>query len=125
MLTGAFAATAVLLAALGIFGVMSYTVTQRTQEIGVRMALGADAGNILRWMLRFGGLAVGAGLVVGLGLTVATSRLLASLLNGVTALDPGVLALAVLGLALVGLAACLLPARRATRVNVVDALRSE
>ncbi len=120
MLTGAFAATAVLLAALGIFGVMSYTVTQRTQEIGVRMALGADAGNILRWMLRFGGLAVGAGLVVGLGLTVATSRLLASLLNGVTALDPGVL-----GLALIGLAACLLPARRATRVNPVDALRSE
>ncbi len=125
ILTGAFAATAVVLAALGIFGVMSYTVTQRTQEIGVRMALGADAGNILRWMLRYGGLAIGAGLAAGLVLTFATGRLLASLLTGVTALDPAVIALGVLVLALSGLAACLLPALRATRVNPVDALRGE
>jgi putative ABC transport system permease protein len=125
MLTGAFAATAVLLAALGIFGVMSYTVTQRTPEIGVRMALGADAGNILRWMLRYGGSAVGAGLAAGLGLTFATSRLLTSLLTGVTALDPAVIAAGVAVLALTGLVACLLPALRATRINPVDALRSE
>lgn len=125
MLTAAFAATAVVLAALGIFGVMSYTVTQRTQEIGVRMALGADAGMILRWMLRSGGLAVAAGLVVGTGLTIASSKLLSSLLTGVTALDPLVIAAGVAGLALVGMIACLLPARRATHVNPVDALRSE
>jgi putative ABC transport system permease protein len=125
MLTGAFALTAVLLAALGIFGVMSYTVTQRTQEIGVRMALGAGPGTILRWMLRYGAQAVGAGLVAGLGLTFATGRLLTSLLTGVTALDPAVIAAGVTGLALIGLTACLLPARRATRVNPVDALRSE
>ena len=125
MLTSAFAATAVLLAALGIFGVMSYTVTQRTQEIGVRMALGADAGVILRWMLRSGGIAVGIGLMAGIGLTIASSKLLSSLLTGVTALDPLVVSAGVAGLALVGLIACLLPARRATRVNPVDALRTE
>lgn len=125
MLTAVFAAAAVLLAALGIFGVMSYTVTQRTPEIGVRMALGADTGMILRWMLRSGGLAVGAGLLLGLGLTIASGKLLTSLLTGVTALDPLVVAGGVAGLALVGLVACLLPARRATRVNPVDALRTE
>lgn len=125
LLTGAFAATAVLLAALGIFGVMSYTVTQRTQEIGVRMALGADAGTILRWIMRYGGLAIAGGLVAGLGLTFATSRLLSSFLVGITALDPGVIIGGVLTLALIGLLACLLPALRATRVNPVEALRNE
>jgi predicted permease len=125
ILTGCFAATAVLLAALGIFGVMSYTVTQRRKEIGVRMALGADAAMILRWILRHGGVAIGAGLLAGSGLTFASSRLLASLLTGMTALDPAVLALGVAGLAVIGFAACLLPAQRATRVNPVDALRSE
>ena len=124
-LTGAFAAVAVLLAALGIFGVMSYTVTQRTQEIGVRMALGADGGTILRWIMRYGGVAIGAGLVVGLILTFATGRLLTTFLVGVTALDPAVLVLGVLGLAVVGLLACFLPALRATRVNPVEALRNE
>jgi len=125
MLTAVFAATAVVLAALGIFGVMSYTVTLRTQEIGVRMALGADASVILWWMLRFGGIALALGLGAGLLLTYATSRLLRSLLTGVTALDPLVIAAGVAGLALVGMVACLLPACRATRVNPVDALRSE
>jgi putative ABC transport system permease protein len=125
MLTGAFAATAVLLAALGIFGVMSYTVTQRTQEIGVRMALGADAGNILRWMLRYGAVAVAVGLMAGLALTAATSRLLTTLLTGVTALDPWVVAAGVGTLAVVGLAACAWPAWRATRVNPVEALRND
>jgi putative ABC transport system permease protein len=125
VLTSAFAATAVLLAALGIFGVMSYTVTQRTQEIGVRMALGADARMILRWMLRYGGGAIVLGLVTGLALTAATSRLLQSLLTGVTALDPAVLVAGLALLALVGLVACLLPALRATRINPVEALRNE
>ena len=125
MLTGAFAATAVLLAALGIFGVMSYTVTQRTQEIGVRMALGANSTMILRWIMRQGGLAVGAGLLVGLALVFGTGKLLASLLHDVTASDPAILTAGVLLLAFTGLTACLLPALRATRVNPVDALRSE
>jgi putative ABC transport system permease protein len=125
MLTGAFAFTAVVLAALGIFGVMSYTVSQRTQEIGVRMALGADSGMIMRWMLRFGGIAVGVGLVAGLGLTFATNKLMTTLLTGITALDPLVITAGVAGLAAIGLLACLLPARRATRINPVEALRSE
>jgi putative ABC transport system permease protein len=125
MLTSAFAATAVLLAALGIFGVMSYTVTQRTQEIGVRIALGASPGMIIRWMLRHGALAIGLGLAAGLILTFATSRLLQSLLTGVTALDPAVLTLGVVLLALVGLIACLWPALRATRINPVVALRND
>ena len=125
LLTGAFAATAVLLAALGIFGVMSYTVTQRTQEIGVRMALGADSEMILRWILRYGGVAIGAGLLVGLTLVFASGKLLASLLHDVTSSDPMILALGVILLALTGLTACLLPAVRATRVNPVEALRSE
>ena len=125
MLTATFAATAVLLAALGIFGVMSYTVTQRTPEIGVRMALGADAPAILRWMLRFGGLAIGAGLVVGIGLTYGTSKLLQSYLTGVTALETPVVLIGVAVLALIGLVACLLPALRASRVNPVVALRNE
>jgi predicted permease len=125
LLTGAFALTAVVLAALGILGVMSYTVTQRTQEIGVRMALGADAGMILRWMLRYGGGAVGTGLLAGLGLTVATNKVLTTLLAGVTALDPWIIMTGVTVLAVIGLAACLIPARRATRINPVEALRSE
>ncbi len=125
MLTGAFAATAVILAALGIFGVMTYTVTQRRQEIGVRMALGADSSTILRWILRYGALAIGVGLVVGLALTAVTSRLLQSLLTGVTALDPMAIAGGVAALAIIGLIACILPAYRATRINPVEALRSE
>lgn len=125
MLTGAFAITAVSLAALGIFGVMSYTVTQRTQEIGVRMALGAESATILRWILAYGGAAIALGLVAGLALTYGTSTLLRSTLTGVTELDPTVMALGMVGLALVGLAACLVPAWRATRVNPVEALRAE
>ncbi|MBI2511498.1 MAG: ABC transporter permease [Opitutae bacterium] len=125
LLTGAFAATAVVLAALGIFGVMSYTVTQRTQEIGVRMALGADGAAILRWIMGYGGVAVAGGLAAGLGLTFATSRLLNRFLVGITALDPAVVAAGIAALAAIGLLACLLPALRATRVNPVEALRNE
>lgn len=124
-LTGAFAATAVLLASLGIFGVMSYTVTQRTPEIGVRMALGADPQRILRWMLGYGASAIAVGLAGGLILLFATSRLLGSLLTGITALDPVVLVLATSTLAAIGLLACYVPARRATRINPLVALRNE
>lgn len=123
-LTGAFAATAISLAALGIFGVMSYTVTQRTQEIGVRMALGADRSVVLRWILRYGATAIALGLLAGLALTLGTGRLLRGTLSEVTELDPLVLAAGMTGLALAGLLACLWPAWRATRVNPVDALRN-
>jgi hypothetical protein len=123
LLTGAFALTAVVLAALGIFGVMSYTVAQRTQEIGVRMALGADSGMILRWVLRYGAIAIGSGVVAGVVLTVSTGRLLRSLMSGIETVDPLVIAAAAVVLTLTGVAACLLPALRATRVSPVEALR--
>jgi len=123
LLTGAFALTAIVLAALGIFGVMSYTVVQRTQEIGVRMALGADGRMILRWIMAYGGMAIGLGLLAGIALTFTTSRVLSSLLAGVDSLDPFVIAAAAGVLALTGALACLLPALRATRVSPVEALR--
>lgn len=125
VLTSSFAAVAVALAALGIFGVMSYTVTQRTAEIGVRMALGATSALILRWMLRQAALAIGGGLVAGVILALATHRVLKSLLTGVTEMDPGVLGAGLVTLAVVGFAACLVPALRATRINPVEALRKE
>jgi predicted permease len=123
LLTGAFALTAALLAALGIFGVMSYTVAQRTQEIGVRMALGADSGMILRWVMTHGGAAVGAGLLAGIALTLSTGRVLRSFMAGIETLDPIVILAAAAALALIGAIACLLPAVRATRVSPVEALR--
>lgn len=123
LLTSAFAITAIILASLGIFGVMSYTVAQRTQEIGVRMALGADEGRILRWVMGFGGTAIGAGLLAGLILTLATGRALRSFMEGIEGFDPLAIAAAVAVLAVSGVAACLLPAVRATRVSPVEALR--
>jgi putative ABC transport system permease protein len=106
LLTGAFALTAVVLAALGIFGVMSYTVAQRTQEIGVRMALGADGGMILRWVMGYGGAAIGAGLLAGIALTISTGRVLRSFMEGIDALDPIVILASTAVLAITGAAAC-------------------
>jgi putative ABC transport system permease protein len=121
----AFAVAAVALAALGIFGVMAYAVAQRTHEFGIRMALGADRALILRHVLAGAGLAVGVGVVGGLLLAVATSRVLEATLFAVTRYDPLVLAGAAIGLGLIGLAASLLPALRAARVDPVVALRAE
>lgn len=120
-----FAALAALLAAVGVYSVMAYNVTQRTGEIGVRMALGATAGNILRLIFRAGAIQVGAGLVLGLGGALAASRLLQRILYEVEPFDPAVFAAVAAAFAAVGLFACLIPARRATRVDPLTALRAE
>lgn len=125
VLLGAFAGVALLLATVGIYGAVAYSVQQRTGEIGVRMALGAQAGEVVRLILRQGMTPVVFGLVVGLAAALALGRLIASQLFQTSAYDPMLLAvtLAILGVA--ALLACLIPARRASLVNPVEALRAE
>jgi predicted permease len=125
ILLSLFAAMGVLLAAIGIYGVISFLVTQRTQEIGVRMALGARAEDILRWVAGNGLKPVIAGGAVGLILAVAVSRMLTSLLFGVKPSDPASFCIASLSLVAVGLLASYIPARRAARVDPMVALRYE
>lgn len=120
-----FAAIAALLAAVGVYSVMAYAVTQRTGEIGVRMALGASTGNILALILRGGAMQVGVGLALGLGGAFAASRLLSTALYDVKPFDPAVFGAVAGFFALVALLACLVPARRATRVDPMVALRTE
>ncbi len=125
MLVGLFALIALLLAAAGIFGVMSYSVTQRTQEIGIRLALGAQRYDVLRLIVGQGMRFVGVGLLLGLIGAFASTRLLQSLLFGVGASDLPTMFVITVILTAVAFIACLLPARRATLIDPVQALRAE
>jgi predicted permease len=125
LLLATFAGVALVLGAVGVYGVVGYTVARRTREIGVRMALGARAGDVLLMVLREGGMLTAAGVVLGIAGALATSRVLAGFLFGVAPTDPTVF-LAVPGvLALVALGACAIPARRASRVDPVTAMRAD
>ena len=125
LVLGVFAAGALALAMVGIYGVLAYTVSRRSREIGLRMALGADGGRIRNLVVRQGALLVGVGVAFGLAGALVTTRALESLLFGVTTLDlPTLIAVPVV-LVTVAIVACYLPVRRATRVNPMDALRYE
>ncbi len=125
LLLGGFSALALILAMMGVYGVVSYAVGQRTAEIGLRIALGAQGRDVLRLILAQGLKPVVIGSVAGMIASLALSRVLSSLLYGVTATDPATLAIVVLLLSFVALLACYLPARRAMKVDPLAALRTE
>ena len=125
MLLSIFAAVALLLATVGIYGAVAYTVEQRTGEIGVRMALGAETRDILRLIVRQGMKPVGVGLVVGVAAALAIGRVIATQLFQTSAYNPVLLTATLSILAAAALAACLLPARRAALIDPVQALRVE
>jgi putative ABC transport system permease protein len=125
LLLAAFAGVALLLSALGVAGVMAYTVSQRTNEIGVRMALGAQRSEILRMVLREGARLGASGLALGIGLSLGTTRLLGAWLFGVTATDAPTFAAVAAFMLVISLIACYLPARRAAGVDPLSAIRTE
>jgi macrolide transport system ATP-binding/permease protein len=124
-LVGGFAAIALALGVVGLYGVIAYSVSQRTREIGVRMALGAQRSSVYSLVLRQAGWLTFAGIAIGLACSVAASTLIRKLLFGVEAWDAATLAAVAILLGLAAMAASFLPARRAASVNPVEALRAE
>jgi putative ABC transport system permease protein len=124
-LLAVFATVALLLAAIGIYGVISYSVAQRTHEMGIRAALGASGSTLLRLVLYRGLALAGIGLVIGIAGSIAVTRAMAAILYGVGARDPMTMTAVGAILAIVALAACYVPARRATQVDPTVALRYE
>jgi putative ABC transport system permease protein len=120
-----FSLVALVIAAVGIYGVMAYSVAQRTGEFGIRMALGAQQSDVMRLVLAQGGKLIGLGLVIGLIATFGVARAMGSMLFKTSAQDPITLGTTTIVLALVAMVACLLPANRATKVNPIEALRAE
>lgn len=125
LLLTVFSSVALVIAAVGIYGVMAYNVVQRTGEFGIRMALGAQQRDVLRLVLTQGGKLIGLGLVIGLLATLAASRAMGSMLFNTSAYDPVTLTSITLLLGAVALVACFFPANRATKVNPIEALRTE
>jgi len=125
LLFGIFSGIALVLAAAGIYGVMAYFVTNRTREIGIRMALGAQWRDVLRMVLRSGLSLVAIGLTIGLAVALALTRLMSTLLFEVSPIDPATFAAVALCVILAALLACYIPARRATKVDPLVALRYE
>ena len=124
-LSGFFGGLAALIATIGLYGVMSYMVARRRNEIGIRMALGADRGEVVRMVMREAGLLLGAGVVVGLVAAVAAARTASTLLFGLSPGDPSTLLMAAAGLGAVAMLASYLPALRASRLEPTEALREE